>query len=208
MATKKLNRHQNESNRSFDIIWHRIILSWVVVFIMGLIVGGVLSAVVYAIRDNGKTEEEELEEVKAEAVEPIPTITFEPMVLRYDTPAEPIEAVTEEPEEPDKEFLGNFRITAYCSCKKCCGKWADNRPNGIVYGASGKELKAGVSVASPLPFGTELYIDGLGDYVVQDRTANWVVEKYGEGIVDVYFDSHEAACEFGLKHLDVYRYAR
>lgn len=198
MATKKLNRHQNESNRSFDIIWHRIIISWVVVFILGLIIGGVISSVVMAVcKADEPTEEIE--------VEPIPTITFEPMVLRYDTPAEPIEAVIEEPEEPDKEFLGNFRITAYCSCKKCCGKWADNRPNGIVYGASGKELKAGVSVASPLPFGTELYIDGLGDYVVQDRTANWVVEKYGEGIVDVYFDSHEAACEFGLKYLDVYR---
>lgn len=205
MALKKLNTHQNKNNCSEDIIWNRIIISWVVVFILGLIIGSVLSVVVYAIKDNGKTDETHPEEPKTEDVVPI----AEPIVLALSAPIAEVETETEiEPIEEEQIYLGNFRITAYCSCKKCCGKWADNRPNGIVYGASGAELKAGVSVASPLPFGTELHIEGLGDYVVQDRTANWVVEKYGDGIVDVYFDSHEEACKFGLKYLDVYRYVR
>ena len=24
--------------------------------------------------------------------------------------------------------LGSFKLTAYCSCSLCCGKWANNRP--------------------------------------------------------------------------------
>lgn len=106
--------------------------------------------------------------------------------------------------EPKLEALGEYRITAYCACEKCCGKWALNRPNGIVYGAAGVELTAGVSCASPLPFGTVVEIEGLGEYIVQDRTAQWVVDKYGENLIDIYFDDHEAALEFGLQYHNVY----
>lgn len=101
-------------------------------------------------------------------------------------------------------LLGSFRITAYCSCEKCCGEWAKNRPNGIVYGAAGVELKAGVSCASPLPLGTVVEVEGLGEYIVQDRPAQWVIDKYGENQIDIYFDNHEAASAFGLKQLNVY----
>lgn len=140
--------------------------------------------------------------ISATAFEDRPTPAPEPtetaFVIR--TP-EPVNLVQETPEPV---LLGTYRITAYCSCEKCCGEWAKNRPDGIVYGASGEELVAGVSCASPLPFGTVVEIEGLGEYVVQDRTAAWVVEKYGEQQIDIYFDNHEAACEFGLKYLNVY----
>lgn len=120
---------------------------------------------------------------------------------------EPTQSVIPMPEvtvEPEPEYLGEFRITAYCSCEICCGKWAENRPDGIVYGASGEELVAGVSCASPLPFGTVVEIEGVGTYIVQDRTSSWVVDKYGENLIDIYFDDHEAAREFGLQYHDVY----
>lgn len=123
------------------------------------------------------------------------------------TEVQPTQSVIPLPEvtvEPEPEYLGEFRITAYCSCEICCGKWAENRPDGIVYGASGEELVAGVSCASPLPFGTVLEIEGVGTYIVQDRTSSWVVDKYGENLIDIYFDDHEAAREFGLQYHDVY----
>lgn len=107
------------------------------------------------------------------------------------------------PEVPLYEDLGVCRVTAYCSCEKCCGKWALNRPNGIVYGAEGTELIAGVSCASPLPFGTILEIEGLGQYVVQDRIAQWVLDEHGDNCVDIYFDSHEEARAFALQYLNV-----
>ena len=72
------------------------------------------------------------------------------------------------------------------------------------YGAAGVELKAGVSCASPLPLGTVVEVEGLGEYIVQDRPAQWVIDKYGENQIDIYFDNHEAASAFGLKQLNVY----
>jgi 3D (Asp-Asp-Asp) domain-containing protein len=116
-----------------------------------------------------------------------------------------LEPLQEEPTVEEKlQDLGEFRITAYCACEKCCGEWADNRPDGKVIGAAGIELKAGVSCASTLPFGTVLDIDGLGEYIVQDRTAKWVVDEYGENIIDIYFDDHEVAKKFGLQYHKVY----
>lgn len=114
----------------------------------------------------------------------------------------PVETPTEVPAATPTKTL--FRVTAYCACEKCCGEWAKNRPNGVVVGAAGIELVAGVSAASPLPLGTVVEVEGLGEYVVQDRPAKWVIEKYSENQLDIYFDNHEEACAFGLQYLNVY----
>ena len=103
----------------------------------------------------------------------------------------------------EKEYVGEYTLTAYCSCETCCGKWALNRPNGKIIGAAGIELQEGVSVASPLPFGTKLLINGQ-EYIVQDRTAEWVKEKYEEKIIDLYFENHAHAEEFGKQLADVW----
>lgn len=132
---------------------------------------------------------------------------FEPVVIEQVIQPE-VEVAPEPVPDPEPEVelesLGEFRITAYCACEICCGEWALNRPNGIVYGAAGVELEAGVSCASPLPLGTVVEVEGLGEYVVQDRLATWVVDKYGENLIDIYFDDHEAAKEFGLQYHNVY----
>lgn len=99
--------------------------------------------------------------------------------------------------------LGTYRITAYCGCEKCCGDWAKNRRGDVVYGAAGTELVAGISCASPLPLGTVVEIEGLGERIVQDKMASWVVSKRGEKIIDVYFDSHDEAQAFGVRYADV-----
>lgn len=100
-----------------------------------------------------------------------------------------------------------FRVTAYCPCEKCCGKWALNRPkdkngNPIARGASGTVLIPKVSVASPLPFGTEIELEGVGTVVVHDRTAQWVVDKYGDTIIDLYFETHEEVNEWGARKVE------
>ena len=105
--------------------------------------------------------------------------------------------------EPTLTSLGTYTLTAYCSCEKCCGKWARIRNGGKVTGAAGVELIPGISVASPLPLGTELMIDGHR-YVVQDRTAGWIVDRYDGKIIDIYFDRHEAALEWGKQTIEVY----
>lgn len=200
MVTKTTSKAMPKNNYLRDLI-----TSWVIVFLMGLILGVVVASVFHTLCKAEELPKDEPNEIKPDDTESIEyVLTEEDMMLAIpEVPSWEWEEY-EAPIEEEKELLGTFRITAYCSCKKCCGKWADNRPNGIVYGASGAELVAGVSVASPLPFGTEIYIDGLGEYVVQDRLAQWVVDKYGDKLIDVYFDNHEEACKFGLKYLDVW----
>ena len=110
---------------------------------------------------------------------------------------------TEDVTEPELELLGEWRITAYCACEKCCGAWAHNRPGGIVQGASGEELIEGVSVAASLPFGTVIQIDGIGTYTVHDRVPRWIIDTYGETI-DIYFSDHDSAWNFGMQRRNIY----
>lgn len=97
------------------------------------------------------------------------------------------------PCEEELQSLGTYQLTAYCSCVKCCGK-----SDGIT--ASGVRATAGrtVAVDSSIPFGTKLIINGH-EYVAEDR---------GGGIkgkrIDVYFDSHQEALNFGVKKAEVF----
>lgn len=111
---------------------------------------------------------------------------------------------TEPVVEPEKI---TFRVTAYCSCYECCGKWALNRPidesgHEIVKGASGARLIANYSCASPYPFGTKIEVEGLGTFEVQDRLAGWVVDKYGENLIDIYVDNHQDIKRIGRQYLE------
>ena len=121
---------------------------------------------------------------------------------------EPPEIVEKVPEIEDEiHETVTYRVTAYCACEKCCGKWALRRPkdengNPIVYGAAGVKLVNGVSCAGTLPFRTRVELDGYGTVEVQDRFANWIVDKYGENIIDIYFDDHATARNFGEKYLE------
>lgn len=66
------------------------------------------------------------------------------------------------------KLIGRFKITVYCSCAKCCGKYAYNRPvdsngNVIVKGASGRVLIPHYSIATDprvIPSGKEVILNG------------------------------------------------
>lgn len=102
--------------------------------------------------------------------------------------------------------LGEFKLTAYCSCEKCCGKWANERPvdeegNEVVIGASGEILVAGISIAvdkNVIPFGTTVLIDGK-TYVAHD--CGGAIKK---NEIDVYFSDHQEAKEFGVQYAEVF----
>lgn len=97
--------------------------------------------------------------------------------------------------------LGEFRLTAYCSCTKCCGKWANNRPNGVVIGASGEELTPNYSIAvdpDVIPYGTIVIIDGK-EYKAQDCGGSIKNNR-----IDVYFNNHNDALKFGVQYKEVF----
>ena len=103
--------------------------------------------------------------------------------------------------KPEYTSLGEFKITAYCSCKKCCEQYADNRPNGKVYGASGAELKPNYSIAvdpDVIPYGTKVYIDGR-EYIAQDTGGAIAGNR-----IDLYMSNHEEALEWGVQYCEVF----
>ena len=90
------------------------------------------------------------------------------------------------------KYLGKFRLTAYCSCSRCCGQWAGGPT------ASGSMPSAGRTVAmGGVPFGTKLRING-NVYTVEDRGTSY-------GHVDIFFGSHSSALSFGSRYAEVYQ---
>lgn len=108
-------------------------------------------------------------------------------------------AGAEETAEPDGDaadpvltYVGNWTITFYCACSECCGDFA----TGCT--ASGVAATAWHTVATDqFPFGTELYVDGLGYFVVEDLGVS------GEWL-DVFVDGHQEALDLGMQTRDVY----
>lgn len=126
-------------------------------------------------------------------------------------PTDVTEPAATEPEkqEPELISLGRFKLTAYCGCRKCCGKYADNRPvdeNGevIVTGSIGVRLYAGVSIAVDprvIPYHTQVVINGH-TYTAHDTGGNIKGNR-----IDVYFDDHDEAWDFGTQYAEVFIYA-
>ena len=127
------------------------------------------------------------------------------------TPAtEAATTATEPPTEPIPtetwKSLGVFELTAYCSCEKCCGQWATNRPtdqrgNPIVYTSTGAIAKAGTTIAVDprvIPYGSEIQIDGH-TYIAQDCGGAIKGNR-----IDVYHDSHQAALVFGRQQSEIF----
>lgn len=132
-----------------------------------------------------------------------PPISYIPIISTVEVRApESIQEPEPEPEpQPELISLGEFKLTAYCSCEKCCGKWAQNRPGGIVYGASGKELVPGYSIAvdpKVIPYGTIVEFNGMRFEAMDCGGA------IKDNRIDVYFDNHTDALEFGVQYAEVF----
>lgn len=154
---------------------------WLAFLLVGVAVGLMLSALrpVEAV--------EIVKDVPVEVIKEVP-------VVRTITKT----VYVEEPQEP--ESIGTFKVTAYCPCEKCCGKWAD----GIT--ATGTRATEGRTIAvdpKVIPYGTEVTIR------YEDGTEHtYTAEDCGGAIkgnrIDVYMESHEAALVAGVKYGEVF----
>lgn len=91
-----------------------------------------------------------------------------------------------------------MRVTAYCACRRCCGKFAD----GIT--ASGHKIRRGDTFAAAdkrYSFGTEMVVAGYNKgkpIKVLDRGGAIRGNK-----LDVFFPTHKKARKWGVKYIDV-----
>lgn len=107
----------------------------------------------------------------------------------------PINEITMIEEIIEHEPFEEFEATAYCSCPKCCGKWAD----GITASGTKATSKRTIAVdTNIIPLGTEVEIEGLGTYIAED-TGSAIKGK----IIDFYFDTHEEALKFGRQKVNL-----
>lgn len=124
-------------------------------------------------------------EVQAEEIE----------TVELDLGYQPEKEINKKPEDkPKLIYMGIYTSYAYCSCKKCCGK-----TDGIT--ATGVKAKANHTVAVDpdlIPLGSTLIIDGK-EYVAEDVGGSIKGCK-----VDIYFDSHKEALEYGKRDVEVY----
>ena len=102
------------------------------------------------------------------------------------------------PEEINKQWV-TFELSAYCPCEYCCDTYT-----GIT--ASGLNVEVGMCAAPDnIPFNSICAIPELGmELNVQDR-GGYIMNTY-DGLVrlDVYFNSHEEALEFGRRVVEGY----
>lgn len=114
-------------------------------------------------------------------------------------PKSPLQKETQTKQE--KTRVIRMLVTAYCPCKKCCGKYADGRTstNKDAWGTDG--IAADPKI---LPYNTKLVIPGVGIRVVDD-TGGAMRQSTKKRIchIDVRFHNHTDALEFGKKWLDV-----
>ena len=128
------------------------------------------------------------EKISAQAVETVEVSEVSELIIEqeYTTAA------------AEREYIEvTATLTAYCPCVKCCGK-----SDGIT--ASGTQATAGRTVAVDtrlIPYGTEISIDGK-TYIAEDCGGK--VKGY---TIDVFFNSHEEALNFGrqTKTVKIYK---
>jgi 3D (Asp-Asp-Asp) domain-containing protein len=91
-----------------------------------------------------------------------------------------------------------MRVTAYCTCPKCCGKFSDGLTANMHKVRRGDTF---VAADKRIPFGTGIIIPGYNE----DRPVE--VKDRGRLIrgsrLDVFFNNHQTAKKWGAKYLDV-----
>ncbi len=92
-----------------------------------------------------------------------------------------------------------MKSTAYCSCKKCCGKSPGDKGYGIT--RSGEKARRGIVAVDTkiIPLGTRLYVEGYGMAIAGDTGGAVKGNK-----IDLYMETHEQCLAYGRKEVKVY----
>ena len=96
--------------------------------------------------------------------------------------------------KPKMKMWTSFKVTAYCDCKKCCGK-----SDGVT--ATGTIAKEGRTIAvdpNKIPYGSTVLV-----YHKKELVGIYIAEDCGGAIkgkkLDIFFDKHSDARKWGIK---------
>lgn len=92
--------------------------------------------------------------------------------------------------------LGKFVITAYCTCRICCGVYSGgNRTASGTVPTSNRTIAVDTSV---IPFGTKVVINGQV-YVAEDRGGAIKGKR-----IDMFYMTHTEALRWGRRTVEIY----
>lgn len=92
-----------------------------------------------------------------------------------------------------KQYLGKYKITYYCPCRRCCGKYTRT--------ASGTKPKAGRTISvdpKRIKLGSKVKI-GNKTYIAEDTGGAIKGKK-----IDIFVKTHKEALRKGIKYQKVY----
>lgn len=92
------------------------------------------------------------------------------------------------------ESLGEFVLTAYCPCSKCCDQYASSPVNKTT--ALGVGCYGDITIAvdpKVIPYGTKVYIEDIGVRIATDCGGAIKGNR-----IDVYYPTHQEALDTNL----------
>lgn len=104
------------------------------------------------------------------------------------------EETTEAETEPELVLLGEYKLTAYCPCVKCCNK-DDGITATMTVATQGRTIAVDPKI---IPYGSTVIINGH-EYVAEDCGGSIKQNR-----IDIFFDSHEDALDFGVQYAKVF----
>ena len=98
------------------------------------------------------------------------------------------EVESEETEETEsRTYLGTYKVTAYAETGNPC--------------ANGNYPTTDYTIAcNSLPFGSKVYIDGVGYRTVEDRGASWHKDEW----IDLYLGDVNSCIQWGVQYKDIF----
>lgn len=108
-------------------------------------------------------------------------------------PIAPMPETNEVETTPDRVCLGTYRLTAYCPCAICKDKWGKRVAANPI---QGRTIAVDPTV---IPLGSSVFIEGYGTYIAED-TGGLIRNSR----IDLFFNDHTSALNFGVKYADVY----
>lgn len=184
-------------------IFSTITLVWLVCLILAVAIGSGVS------KDAKPSEQETTTEVVETTValptrQPpttekvtttkVETTTAKPVVVTTKPVTTTAALTTTKAATTQSNYIGYFKITVYCACSICCGKYAANRPvdangNVIVKGAAGRVLVPHYSIAvdpKVIPLGKTVTFNGK-TYRADDTGG-----KVKGNVIDIYSGTDHA----------------
>lgn len=177
-----------------------------VMFILLFLLFAVVVFSTFCVKDKSEnnnesfvTQSAEKPVVKSEKVETV-DLEEDTVVIEKSQVFDYYKVCSEQEKSEDITYI-EFKVTAYCSCEKCCGVWATKRGDGPVYGAAGRELIPNYSVAVDrdlYEFGTKFVDEDGNEYEAAD-----VGGAVKGNHLDLYMSDHQEALNWGVKTLEL-----